>query len=230
MKQLIILILPFILMAQTYIFSGGTDNVVQIMAAKILQKAYARADIFIEPKFTTLDNSLLLSSTGKTDGELARIKNISKVYPNLIQVPVVLVSVEAVAYSKNTDLNIQTWDDLIGHDFSIVKGAKFIEKGTSHLQKDLVSSFQEAFEALSRGETEIIVIPKKAGIRLILQKEYQDIKPVSPTLKKLDLYHFVHKKNAHLIPIITPILKQMEKNEEILYLRHSYLRSVTSKY
>jgi len=230
MKQLVFLIFPFILTAQTYIFSGGVDNVVQIIASKVLERAYEKAGLDMEAKFTTLEESLRLSSTGITDGELARIKKITKLYPQLIRVPVTLVSVEAVAYTKNTQINIQTWDDLAKYDFTIVKGAKFIEKETSHLQKNFVSTFEKAFEALEKGKTEIIVVPKKAAVRIILKKEYHNIHAAGPVLKKVDLYHFVHKRNAHLIPILTPILKQMERNKEILYLRQAYLRTVINQY
>ena len=224
---LIFFLFPLMLNAQTYTFSGGKNNVVHIIAAKVLTKAYARAGIKTRPYFTSLSHSLKLSNRGDTDGELARVKKISAIYPNLVQVPVVLTHVEAIAYSKNKNLNIKNWNDLRGHRFLIVKGAKFIEQATENFEKELVNTFEEAFKKLSHDKTEIIVIPKKAAVRLILQQENIDIQPVSDSLQTLDMYHFVHKKNAHLIPIITPILEKMSKSGEIQYISNSYLRSVT---
>ena len=229
MKQTIIIlfILPIILFAQPYVFSGGKDNIVQIIASKILEKAYQKANLEMEPIFMPLEESLQRSNTGKTDGELGRIAKINKLYPNLLQVPVSVASVEAVAFSKDTTLNIQNWDDLIGHKLTIIKGAKFIELGTKGIDKESVISFAEAIERLKNDQTEIVVAPKLAGVGILHKKRYQDIKTVSPTIQRLKLYHFVHKKNSHLIPIITPILQEMKQNGEIDYIRNSYLRSIT---
>jgi len=231
MKPIILLFIIFsvVLNARVYTFSGGTNNVVQIVAAKILTKAYSRTEVKIKPVFMPLAESLDRSNKGETDGELARVRAITKLYPNLMPVPVVIGRVEAIAFSKNTSLDIKNWNDLDGHKFTIVKGSKFIEAATKKLQKDHVDSFEEAFAKLAKDETEIIVIPQKAAVRLILQKEYKDIKPVSSSLQTLSLYHFVHKKNAHLIPIITPVLLKMQKSGEIKYITNAYLRSITPR-
>ena len=93
--------------------------------------------------------------------------------------------------------------------------------------KDYVSTFIQAFDALKDDKTDLIVVPKKAAIRLCLRAQYKDIKRISPVLKKLKLYHFVHAKNTHLIAKILPILEQMKKSGEINYIEKSYLRSLT---
>lgn len=229
MKLIFILLtfLPLMLNARVYTFSGGENNTVMLIASKVLQKAYAQADIEMRPLFLSLEESLQRSNSGQTDGELARIEKISQLYPNLRQVPVEIVVVEAIAFSKNRSLNIKKWSDLDGHRVTIVKGAKFIERGTKDIPKEIALTFEEAFDALHKGKTEIVVVPKLAGLSLSYANQYKNIKPVSSALQRLPLYHFVHKKNIHLIPIITPILQKMKKSGEIDYIRQSYLRSIT---
>jgi hypothetical protein len=229
MKPIFILLLLFSLIveARVYTFSGGEDNTVMLIASKVLQKAYAKAGIEMEVLFLPLEESLQRSNSGQTDGELVRIKKITQLYPNLRQVPVEIISVEAIAFSKNTSLNIKQWSDLKGHKLTIVKGTKFIEQATKNIPKEVVLSFKEAFDALAQDKTEILVIPKLAGLRLYYSHEYDNIKPVSAALTRLSLYHFVHKKNSHLIPIITPVLQEMKKSGEIDYIRQSYLRRIT---
>jgi hypothetical protein len=229
MKFIFILLtfLPLILNARVYTFSGGEDNTVMLIASKVLQKAYAKAGLEMQPLFLPLEDSLQRSNSGQTDGELVRIKKITQSYPNLRQVPVEIMSVEAIAFSKNTALVINKWSDLHGHKVTIVKGTKFIEHATKDIPREVVLSFKEAFEALRQDKTEILVIPKLAGLRLYYMNEYDDIKPVSSALTRLSLYHFVHKKNIHLLPIITPILQEMKQSGEIDYIRQSYLRNIT---
>ena len=227
MKQVFLLLFPFLLLAQTYTFSYANENVAMAIASKILIKAYERANISIQVISFSSERSLNASNSGQVDGEVARIADISKLYPNLVQVPVSLVDVEAVAFSKTPNLYISKWDDLKKYDFTIIKGTKFIEKSTQAYDKDYVSTFIQAFDALKDDKTDLIVVPKKAAIRLCLRAQYKDIKRISPVLKKLKLYHFVHAKNTHLIAKILPILEQMKKSGEINYIEKSYLRSLT---
>ena len=228
MKRLLIIILfPFILFAKTYVLSGGNDSVAQIIASKILKKAYSRAHLKLKVDFVSLEASLKRSNAGEVDGEIARIKKISKIYSNLLRVPVDLVSVEAVAFSKNSTIHITQWNDLKDYRFTIVKGTKFIEHATLGMHRKMVSGFSKAFRNLYNGKTEIIVIPKLAGLKIQHDRQYNKIQAISPVLERLKLYHFVHKKNAYLIPILTPILQKMKENGEMKYIRQNYLKSIT---
>ena len=227
MKYLLfILLLISTIHAKTYKFSGGEGNTVQLVSAKILQSAYKKANIQMEPVFLQLEESLQYSNSGLTDGELSRIKNISDIYPNLVIVPVPLITVTAVAFSKKKNIKITKWGDLKNYDFTIVKGTKFIEKATKDINKTLSTSFKNAFKDLQTGKTEIVVVPKLSGLKVNVENAYNDIHIVSNALKSLKLYHFVNKKNTHLIPIITPILRTMKDSGEFEYWRKSYLNGI----
>ena len=196
---------------------------VHTIAAEVLTRAYKKAGIQINPAFKTLEDSLQSSNSGETDGELARLENITQSFPNLIKVPVTIVSVEAVTFSKNTSLTINKWDDLRTHKLTVVKGAKCIEAKTKDIKKNFALTFEEALELLHTNKTELVVAPKLSVINLIHKKKYHEIKAVSNSLQKIELYHFVHKKNKHLIPIITPILQSMQESGEIAFIRKSQL-------
>lgn len=221
---------PLLLNAESYTFSGGKNNLAHIIASEVLVRAYQKADINIKPLFLNLQESLKRSNDGDTDGEIARISSITQFAHNLYKVPVTIASVDAVAFSKNTSLSINNWSDLRGHKISIVKGAKFIETGTKGFDRTFVETFEDALELLQSDQTEIIVIPKLASINLIYQKKYHDIKAVSSSLKRLKLYHFVHMKNRHLIPIITPILHEMKKSGEIEFIRRTELIKAAKRF
>ena len=180
----------------------------------------------MKPIFLQLEESLQRSNAGLTDGELSRIKNITAIYKNLVIVPVPLITVTAVAFSKDKTINITSWKDLQNYRVTIVKGAKFIEKGTANIEKTFSLSFQDAFSSLQNGQTDIVVIPKLSGLKINIENGYKNIHIVSKALKSLDLYHFVHKKNTHLIPLITPILQTMKENGELDYWKKSYLNGI----
>jgi polar amino acid transport system substrate-binding protein len=215
--------IPFITRSEEYVFSGGENSLIQSVASVILVKAYKKAGIKIKPIFLGLQDSLQQSNAGITDGEIARVAAITKFTPNLKKVPVPIMSLDAVAFSKNTSIKINNWSDLNGHKFTIVNGVKFIEVATKQFDRMSAASFEEALEFLESNKTEIVVTSKIAFVNVMYKKKYHDIKAISSSLKRLKLYHFVHVKNEKLIPVITPILQNMLDSGEIAHIKKTQL-------
>jgi len=215
---------------ESYKFSSGKNSLIQSIAAAILVKAYKRADIEVTPVFLNLQHSLQQSNAGITDGEVARVSAITKFTPNLKKVPVPIMFLDAVAFSKNTSIKINNWEDLRNYKFTIVKGVKFIETATKQFERSEATSFLEALERLQSDKTEIVVASKIAFVNLIYSKKYHNIKAVSKSLKRLQLYHFVHRKNSRLIPIITPILQGMLDSGELAHIRKAQIIKATKKF
>jgi len=227
MKYILFLLITLIsLNADSYIFSGGKTNTAHFIAKEILTKAYTKANIPVSFKLLNLQESLQKSNAGIYDGEISRIKDINKHYTNLRIIPISTIEIQAVAFSKNKKSIINSYADLEGKNFAIVRGAKFIETATKDYAKTYKKNFYEALESLNNNEIDIIVCPKLAALSIIYKKKYTNIHIVSQSLQNVKLYHFVHKKNTHLIPIITPILQQMQKSKELEYIKQKFLRQL----
>jgi len=225
-----LLFCPLRSQGESYNLSSGKNNLIQSISATILVKAYERIDIEIKPVFLNLQDSLQQSNAGITDGEVARVSTITKFTPNLRKVPVPIMFLDAVAFSKNTSIKINDWDDLRNYKFTIVKGVKFIETATKQYERREAKNYLEALELLQSGKTEIVVTSKIAFVNLIYSKKYHNIKAVSESLKRLQLYHFVHKKNSRLIPIITPVLQGMLDSGELAHIRKAQIIKATKKF
>jgi len=224
MKFILFLVFLTTVYAQELTFSAGKDNIVHEVASDVLKKAYKKINITPHFIFIPLEKSLQLSNSGQTDGEIARISVINRNYTNLIKVPVVINFVEGVAFGKGKHMHINKWRDLKPYRLGIAKGAKFIEKGTQGMNVTLYKGFHESFEALDKDEIDIAIVPKTTGKYLIYKNGYKDIHSLGKTLQRLNLYHFLHKKNAYLVPLLTPILQKMKKSGEIKYIREYYLQ------
>jgi len=210
-------------------FSGGQGNIVHQASTQILEKAYKKINIHPDFSFAQLQESLNHSNSGQVDGEVSRVKKITKKYPNLVEVPVVINYVEAVAFGKSDHLNIHSWEDLSPYNIAIIRGTKFIEHGTQNLKRILTNSFDESFKLLNDGKVDLVVAPRITGIFIIYNNKYKHLRQVSSVLQRLDLYHFLHKKNMSLIPKITPILQLMKDQGEIDYLRTRYFEHLLSQ-
>ena len=219
---LYILLIFSIADTQALTFSAGKDNVVHQVASAVLLKAYARIGITPQFVYMPLQKSLDMSNAGQTDGETARVKAITRLYPNLVEVPVAINFVEGIAFSKDSTVQIHKWGDLQSYKIAVVRGAKFIEISTDDMNRVLVEEFKDAFTLLDNNEVDLVVAPKITGIYITHKLQLKDIHPVGSVLQKLDLYHFLHKNNAHLVPQLTQVLESMQQSGEITFIRASY--------
>ena len=95
---LLVLVRP-IYAQQSLLFSGAKDPITDI-SRQVLLEAYQRMGIEIQTQQFPSVRSLVTANSGKTDGELGRIKGIEADYPNLLRVPVVINRVEGVVFLR----------------------------------------------------------------------------------------------------------------------------------
>ena len=90
--------------AQKLLFSTfASAFVADDVTEAVLREAYERIGIGIAVEKFPDKRALSMADKGVTDGELFRIANIGKDYPNLIMIPVPVSFFEGVAFTKNAD-------------------------------------------------------------------------------------------------------------------------------
>ena len=223
MKIFIILVLSFTLISgKDLVIAVGENSVLHTISQKVLEIAYAK--IGLKPQFVPMqiNTAIVKLNAGEVDGDVSRVKPVSDRLPNIIQVPVEINHIEAVAFSKSSTINITNWKDLESYKFTIIKGAKFIDYATKEMNKTIVYDYKEAFENLNNDITEVVVIPKKTGQVMIQELGLTHINIVSPTLEHHALYHVLHKDNSKIAEKLTPVLKEMKKNGQIKRIHDAY--------
>tara|TARA_R110001592_G_C13186987_1_gene751788 strand:- start:9138 stop:9446 length:309 start_codon:yes stop_codon:yes gene_type:complete len=86
-----------------------------------------------------------------------------------------------------------------------------------------VTTFTQAVNLIQLGRYDIAVIPKINGMAVINKEKLVDIKKSANPLIKLNLYHYIHKKNRDIIPALTEELVKMEVSGRILAIRQTYI-------
>ena len=223
MKILIILVLSFTLvLAKDLVIAVGENSVLHTISKKVLEIAYSK--IGLKPQFVPMqiNTAIVKLNAGEVDGDVSRVKPVSDRLPNIIQVPVAINHIEAVAFSKSSTINITNWKDLKAHKFTIVKGAKFIDYATKGMNRSIVHGYKKALENLNNNLTDVIVIPKKSGQMMIRKLGLTPIKIVSPTLEHHDLYHVLYKDNSDIVEKLTPVLNDMKRSGQIKRIHDAY--------
>ncbi|OUR81018.1 hypothetical protein A9Q77_02425 [Marinomonas sp. 42_23_T18] len=195
----------------------------QILAAEILEEIYRRANIAFETVSLPGARAILASSTGQLDGEQMRIYQVGELYPDLIRVPTPYIYFEATAFSVRNDINIKGWSSLSPYHVARVRGIKFAALGLEGANKVTVLNNNEImFNMLKHNRVDVAVSTKFSGLYQINQGGLDGVYVLTPPLERHYLYHYLHKKNRHLIPILDDVIKAMRQSGELEALRNRY--------
>lgn len=185
-------------------------------AHNALTSAYKKLNYDI--KFLTLPSkrSLKEANTGNVDGEMLRAIGVEKRYPNLIRIPIVICSVESVLLA-NKAVKISSLADLKNYRIGITTGyvdqeniARKYNLNVMRAAKDEILQIM-----LLRDRVDIIFSTEQKAHTLL--KKYKDsekynIHKVKTLNRKIDLYHYIHKKHQALLSELTRELNILIKN------------------
>ena len=211
----ILLLLHSFVFSQKLVFSAVEDSRMQKNSSQILKHAYAQIGIKTETLFLPPERALKLSNSGINDGEVARVKRISKQYTNLYMVPEKLYTIEIALFTHHKRVQVSSWKALKDYKIAILKGVKIVEQKTQGMNIKVVTKLKAALDLVLSHKVDIAVLPKKMVTDFIKKPRYKEIQVLKPSLLKLNLYHFLHKKHKNLIPKITHSLQKIKEGNKL---------------
>jgi polar amino acid transport system substrate-binding protein len=176
---------------------------------EVMLEAYRRAEISVQVTHYPGNRALKMSSTGAADAELYRIGAINKIYPDLIKIPVPLYFFEIRAFSKNFDFKPDGWKSLQDYKVGVLNGVKVTEKNTEGMQRESVNNLQHMFALLESERIDLALTTNVAGNITMNELNFKHIKMLTPPVYSFPVFHFVHKSNSQLVPIISTTLTEM---------------------
>lgn len=168
----------------------------------------------IEAKVIRLPSSrsIINANTGIDDGVIARTKGFEKKFKNLIRVPVPILRFKFVAYSLDKKIDIKNWDSLKPYSVGFIRGWRIYEKNvieTKNLTR--VQNAEQLFKLLLNKRTDLILFEYYRGSWWNKHLNAQAHLIGSPIVEK-DMFIYMHKKHATLVPKITKALTELIKD------------------
>lgn len=193
-----------------------------IAAQKILTVAYAR--IGVPVNFVKLPGvrGLMQAEAGQLDGILLRLTNEAD--SHLVPAKVVIASEDVVVFTVNKHFAVTGFDSLRPYVIGHIAGVKALEKVLKDAKTEPAPNLESLFRKLAAGRTEVAIdsrnalcVAKKLGL--------DEIHIIEPALFQPQGMHYLHNKNAALIPKLEAALQQMQKEGLIKKLQDEALAS-----
>jgi len=196
----------------TFTKVSGEHNKITVAAIKILSEAYKNIGINVIVESLPSKRALYMSNMGITDGELNRVDNIDLTYTELIKVPVSYLSIKHMAWTKTLDVPNSDSINLTPYTIGFNRGYLFAESYAKGMDTYVAGTSQQIFKMLDLGRIKVVIAPDYAGNNVITELNLQGIKMLQPPLDTTPVFHYLHKKNKHLLERITGSLVQMQKD------------------
>ncbi|MDH5218278.1 MAG: transporter substrate-binding domain-containing protein [Gammaproteobacteria bacterium] len=192
---------------------------------QLTRMLFDRLGISVQVLHLPSSRSLQNANQGVDDGVIARVKGIDKKNTNLIMVPEKVIDLDFVAFSNDRNIKIESWKDLKDYNVAYVRGWKIFDKNVS-VYKSLVKAKDstQMFKLLRNGRADVVLHQNIPGRYLLNTLGYHPYQHVPP-LTSRELYLYMHKKHASLVPQISSELRKMKDEGEYkklfdLYIAH----------
>jgi polar amino acid transport system substrate-binding protein len=177
----------------------------------ILKEACRRLGLSLRTDHVSSERALANANEGIDDGVYARVAGLEGQYANLVMVPEKVAEFTYLAFTANPDIAVPDWKSLCGFEVGIVTGLKILEKhltGCPSLTK--VRDPEALFDMLEHGRIEVAVIDGLEGREILNRRGSSRIRALAPALTRLDMYVYLNKARADLVPKMAQVLAVMK--------------------
>lgn len=178
--------------------------------AAIFREVGLDAELQIFP--TATERSLLNANEGIDDGLALRIAGLEKQYPNLIRVPEPLVVNDFVAYTTRLNIATDSWKSIEPYIVSYIIGWKVFEKNVPRAKEiTLVRDADQLFGMLGSGRADLVLYERWQGLERMKALGVK-AHALEPPLVRTEMFIYLHKKHAALVPGVSQALARLKKN------------------
>ena len=206
---LLLLLLAFPVGAEELQLSVIANNATHWDAWRIAQQALKRAGVAASPREVPAERALVMANSGATDGDVARVEAVGRLYPDLVRVPEPSLFYEAYAFAYTRFDTSSGWDSLRAHSVCLRRGIKIFEMRTEGMQRQVLDDDKSLLRMLRSGGCDVALVePNNPDVIAAMLSE-PPLFRLMPPLEGAPLYIYLHKSHAALVPRVAEALRQM---------------------
>lgn len=179
----------------------------------LMGEAFDQLGYRVEVDDPPAERALVNANAGVVDGDGPRIHDLRDIgsYPNLLRVPVELIIIDFVAFTRGDALHVDNWASLAPYNVGIVRGWKVLEqKITSARSLVRTKTASLLFGLLANGRIDVAVIDRLSGLAAARERAINDIRVVHPPLVRRPMYLHLHRRHAELVEPLAAVLTAMK--------------------
>jgi len=198
-------------------------------ADQVVAEAFRRIGYQLETVRMPAERALINANRGIDDGDLLRVAGLQKKYPNLIQVPESVMTIDMVLFSKNNpSFVVKGWESVASYSLAIISGWKIMEKNFTSLgdRVDIIKTdnIEQSFILLKKDRVDFVAYSNWSGLEYLKTHNIADVVLLSPPLARPEFYVYLHKKHKKIVPRLAAEIRKMKADGTIANLFDKLLK------
>lgn len=160
------------------------------------------------------ERAISSANEGTYDGDGLRVANIiTPLFPNLIKVPESYLTLNFVGFSKNENIRTEGWDSLENYSVGYQIGWKVVEKNLKKAKSiATVPNGDSLFKMLNYERVDVVIYVDMEGVGILNELNINDTHMLQPPLISSEMFLYLNKKHASLVPKIAATLHRMKQD------------------
>ena len=197
---------------------------------QILKELYTRLGYDLEIVELPGRRAIMMSNSGESDGEVARVPMVRQKFKNLMMIPIPLHNIKFALFvtEDKKHIKINNYDELMKYDVVTMRGYIIIEKLFKERNKELkvLNTYKQILLTLKSHRADVALLTYLDALNSLKFHNIKGLKLLKPFVGEMPVYHFVHKKNKHLIPKLTKMLEKMEEEGRLKEIENEVIKKL----
>ncbi|MBL4666006.1 MAG: transporter substrate-binding domain-containing protein [Sneathiella sp.] len=209
---------------RSIVLSGIIGDEFSLLMANIIEVVYERLGYDVDMRLFPGKRALLKSSTGQVDGEVGRMFKVGKLYKNLVRIPTPFIFLNPSVFAIKHQVRINSKEDLENYRSGVLRGIIFSDNLTKNYPRTFGNNMVQLFGMLVDDRVDLIIAAEVTG-KLVVATNFPDkgIRLEMGSLLEIPLYHYVHKRNSHLVPVLDLAIKEMLESGEVERMKQAFI-------
>ncbi|HPU51200.1 MAG TPA: transporter substrate-binding domain-containing protein [Burkholderiaceae bacterium] len=181
---------------------------------QISEEAFHRVGLEFKLVNLPSERSLLAANLGEVDGEGLRVDGLSDQYLHLVKVPERYIKVSFVAFTRDATISLDRgWDSLKPYRVAFIHGWKMFEANAAGARVvHRVDKPEQMFRMLEEGRIDVVLYTRADGIALARSLGFAAIAPLTPALREVDMFLYLHDRHRGLAPRVAQAVRDMKSD------------------
>lgn len=202
--------------SSTHLFNKPADTAQSRYIIDVMTHAYNNLGLELRIVEFNHRSSLVAANEGLLDGQLGRVIEVEKQYPNLIRIPVPIFDFTLQLVANCSSCEMASLNKIVVTDgYQIIES--YLEKHPYHQQLLKVKNITTQLNLLSQQKVDGALVID-FHIPPQFKSQYEN-KWFFTDLNTVSVYHYIHKKHAPLASVLEKELQRLTDNGTLAQLK-----------
>lgn len=186
------------------------DSAISDISEQVMKEAFRRAGLLLQFKSLPLPRSIEAANDGDIDGDLMRIADVARLYPDLIAVPTPINRIDVAIYGATDAIRTRTRAEIAGLRIGFPRGIFVLKRYSQGMSATEAQTMAASFEMLANARIDAVMMVYLDIETRLADGRLQGAVAWPKAWASEPAFFYLNRRHAALVPRLDAALVQMK--------------------